>query len=44
MLISESVSKFSGLKWFLVLEDLYNGEVSLKANKTNKKQKLNLKQ
>ena len=29
--------KFSGLRWFLVFEDLYNGEGSLQANKTSKK-------
>ena len=39
------VSKFSGLRQFLVFEDLYNGERSLQANKTSKKhQNLNLKQ
>ena len=32
----KSVSKFSGLMWFLVFEDLYNGEISLQANKTSK--------
>ena len=25
----KSVPKFSGLRWFLVLEDLYNGERDL---------------
>ena len=33
----KSVSKFSGLRWFDVFEDLYNGEGSLQANKTRKK-------
>ena len=33
----KSVSKFSGLWWFLLFEDLYNGEGSLQANETNKK-------
>ena len=33
MLIAESVSNFSGL-WFLLIKDLYNGEGSLKANKS----------
>ena len=33
----KSVSKFSNLKWFLLFEDLYNGEGSLEANKTSKK-------
>ena len=33
----KSVSKFSGLGWFLVFEDLYNGEGSLQAKKTSKK-------
>ena len=33
----KNVSKLSGLRWFLLLEDLYNGEGSLKANKTSKK-------
>ena len=33
----KSVSKFSGLRWFLVFEGLYNGEESLQANKTSKK-------
>ena len=32
----KSVSKLSGLKWFLLFEDLYNGEGSLKAKKTRK--------
>ena len=41
----KSISKFSGLRWFLVSEDLYNREGSLQANKTSKKhQNLNLKQ
>ena len=31
------VSKFSGLRWFLLFEDLCNGEGSLQANKTSKK-------
>ena len=39
----KSISKFSGLRWFLVSEDLYNRE-EVKANKTSKKQNLNLKQ
>ena len=30
-------------QWFLLFEDLYNGEGSLQANKTSKKQNLNLK-
>ena len=44
MPIAEKVPpKFSGLRWFLVFEDLYNGEGSLQANKTSKKhQNLNL--
>ena len=33
MLIVEKVS----LRWFLVFEDLYNGEGSLQANKASKK-------
>ena len=33
----KSVSKFSRLRWFLVFEDLYNGEGSLQVNKTSKK-------
>ena len=33
----KSVSKFSGLRYFLVFEDLYNEEVSLQANETSKK-------
>ena len=33
----KNVSKFSGLRWFFVFEDLYNGEGSLQANKTSKK-------
>ena len=45
----KNVSKVSGLTWFLLFEDLYNGEGSLQANKTSKKQLLkkwnvNLKQ
>ena len=32
-----SASKFSGLRWFLVFEDLFNGEESLQASKTSKK-------
>ena len=41
----KSISKFSGLWWFLVSEDLYNGEGFLQANKTSQKQQnLNLKQ
>ena len=31
------VSKFSGWRWFLFFEDLYNGEGSLQANGTSKK-------
>ena len=38
MLIAEnSVSKSSGLRWFLLFENLYIGEGSLQANKTSKK-------
>ena len=37
MLIAEIVSKFSGLRWFFLFEDLYNGEGSLQANETSKK-------
>ena len=33
--IRKSVSKFSSLRWFLVFEDLYNGEGSLEPNKTS---------
>ena len=33
----KSASKFSGLSWFLLFEDLYNGEGPLQANKTSKK-------
>ena len=33
----KSVSKFSGLRWFLLFENLYIGEGSLQANKTGKK-------
>ena len=41
----KSSPKSPGLRWFLVLEDLYNVEGSLKANKTSKKHSnLNLKQ
>ena len=41
----KGVSKFSGLRWFLLFEDLYNEEGYLQANKTIKKhQNLNLKQ
>ena len=32
----KTVSKFSGLRWFFLFEDLYNGEGSLQANKTSK--------
>ena len=42
MLIA-GVSKFSGFRWFLVFEDLYNREVSLQANKTSKKTEFKLK-
>ena len=41
----KSAPKFPDLRWFLVSEDLYNVEGSLKANKTSKKySNLNLKQ
>ena len=41
----KSVSKFPGLRRFLVFEYLYNGEGSLEANKTSKiHSNLNLKQ
>ena len=30
----KNVSKLSGLRWFLLFEDLYNGEGPLQANKT----------
>ena len=33
----KSVSTFLGLRWFLLFEDLYNGEGSLQTNKTGKK-------
>ena len=33
----KSISKFSGLRCFLLLEELYNREGSLQANKTSKK-------
>ena len=33
----KGVSKLSGLRWFLLLEDLHNEEGSLQANKTSKK-------
>ena len=32
----KSVSKFSGLWWFLLFKDLYNGQGPLQANKTSK--------
>ena len=35
----KTVFKFSGLRWFFLFEDLYNGQGSLQANKTSKKQK-----
>ena len=38
------VCKFLGLQWFFLFKNLYNGEGSLQANKTSKKQNLNLKQ
>ena len=37
MLIAESVSEFSGLRSFLLFEDLCNREGSLEANKTRKR-------
>ena len=41
----KTVIKFSGLSWFFLFEDLYNGEGSLQANKTSEKHYiLNLKQ
>ena len=40
----QSVSKFADLRRFLVFEDLYIEDGSLQANKTSKKQNLNLKQ
>ena len=33
----KNVSKFSDLRWFLLFEDIYNGEGSSQANKTRKK-------
>ena len=33
----KSVPKLSGLRWFLLFEDLYNEEGSLQANKTSEK-------
>ena len=33
----KGVSKFPGLRWFLLFEDLYNEEKSLQANKAGKK-------
>ena len=39
----KSVSKFSGLRWFLLFENLYIGEGSLQANKTGKKTEFNFK-
>ena len=39
----KSDSKFSGLRWFFLFEDLYNGQGSLQANKTSKKQKTEFK-
>ena len=45
MLIAEKVSLNSQvLRWFLLFEDLYNGEGSLQTNKTSKKENINLKQ
>ena len=44
MLIAEKKPMVSGLRWFILFEDLYNGEGSLQANKTSKKHNLNLKQ
>ena len=35
---SKTVSKFSGLRWYFLFEDLYNREGSLQAYKTSKKQ------
>ena len=40
----KSVSTFSGVRWLLLFVDLYIGQGSLQANKTSKKQNLNLKQ
>ena len=37
LICRKSVSKFSGLRWFFVFENLYNGEESLQANKTSKR-------
>ena len=34
---TKSVSKFSGVRWFLLFEDLYSGEGYLQANKTGRK-------
>ena len=39
----KNVSKLSGLRCFLVFEDLYNGEGSLQANKTKKTLEFKLK-
>ena len=33
----KGLSRFSGLKWFLHFEDLYNAKGSLQVNKTSKK-------
>ena len=33
----KSVSKFSGLRWFLLFEDLFSREGSLQASKTSKR-------
>ena len=41
----KTVSKLTGLRWFLLFEDLQNAVEHLQANKTRKKhQNLNLKQ
>ena len=41
----KTVSKLTGLRWFLLFEDLLNEEGPLQTNKTRKKhQNLNLKQ
>ena len=41
----KTVSKLIDLRWFLLFEDLHNGDGPLQANKTRKKhQNLNLKQ
>ena len=41
----KTVSKLTSLRWFLLFEDLQNGEGPLQANKTTKNhQNLNLKQ